>query len=189
LLIKILLKMASLQNYIVDALTMSICKFGISQNQEQFDDDIDCLMSKMNQVELSPDDVDQQWELLKSNYSKLKYLSELINFYHLPTEGKFSDSLKVFMESIDKKTQIYLKEIDWFNCEPEFKQESAAIKTFLDDSLNQNDPVLKLSSVVKAYEVLVPIIEDMRNEEPCITEIEPSFIELFEQPHKKTKHF
>ena len=61
--------MASLQNYIVDALTMSICKFGISQNQEQFDNDIDCLMSKMNQVELSSSDVDQQWELLKSNYS------------------------------------------------------------------------------------------------------------------------
>jgi hypothetical protein len=170
---------------VIDALTESIHRFVLGQNEKSFENDLDFIMSKMDNIEI--EDTDQHWEDLQKNYSKLRYLYEVINFYHLPTSIKFIQSLKLFMESIDKKTQIYLREIDWYENEPDLLEESMEIKKCLDCSLNENDPIKKLHFVLKAYKILVPIVEDIRNEK-CESDLDDDFLETFEPPKKKAKH-
>ena len=172
----------------IDALSESIQRFGISKNKTDFDDQLDFIMTKMKKIEIEL--TDEHWVTLKSNYSKLKYLNEIINCYgkeYRDTKGKFIQSLTVFMESIDKTTQYYLREINWSTPELEFKDESAIIQNYFYESLNQNDPILKLSNIVKAYNILIPIVENIRNEFSEVF-LEPDFLELFQPPEaKRTK--
>jgi len=168
---------------IIDSLTQSIQKFGIYKNEDVFDDELVMLMRRMDSVEIS-DNLDQNWEILQQNYSKLIYLHEMINFYYLPEKSKFIESLTMFMESIDRKTQYYLNQIDWYNAEPEFQKKSTEIHKLFTDSLNQNNPIIKLKSILKAYEILIPVIEDLRNEK-CEHYLDYDFLETF--PRKRQK--
>jgi hypothetical protein len=171
---------------IIDQLSESIRKFAVTSNQERFDDELDFIMGKMKNVEI--DEVsDEHWDTLRVNYTRLKYLNEIINHFNLPTEGKFIESIKKFMDSIDKKTLFYLQEINWYGSEPEFLDDSMKIKEFLEESLNENEPFKRLNSVVKGYKILVDIVEDMRNEK-CEAELDPSFLDEFAPPKKRAKN-
>lgn len=170
---------------IINALTISISEFGISRNEYNFNNDLDSIMDKLKHTNITEinenEEADKRWNVLKSNYSKLKYLYELINFYNLPTEGRFIQSLSIFMESIDKKTQDYLKNIDWNE-----RPEDLVVKKHFDNSININNPVLKLNEIIKGYNILIPIVENVRMEK-CDSQVESCFIEMFEPPYKKNK--
>lgn len=171
---------------VIDSLSESIRKFAVTSDKERFDDELDFIMGKMKTVEID-EESDEQWDALRVNYTRLKYLNEIINHFNLPTEGKFIESIKKFMDSIDKKTLYYLQEINWYNSEPDIFKESMEIKDHLEASLNENDPFKRLNSVVKGYKILVSIVEDMRNEK-CEAELDPSFLDEFAPPHKRAKH-
>ena len=80
---------------LIDELTETIRTFGISKNEKEFELSLDDIMSRLD---IGSSDKDKHWELLRENYSKLKYLYEVINFYHLPVIGtKFKNSLVLFM--------------------------------------------------------------------------------------------
>jgi len=164
----------------IDALCNSIQRFGVTQNENVFDFELNDIMSKMNITEEN-----DHWEDLQKNYSKLKYLSELINFYNLPSS--FRKNLSVFMESIDTKTQYYLSEINWSNSDPDIKDDALRIKEFLEMSLNQNDSYEKLETVIKAYQILVPMIESFVGEN-CKELLDQEFLSRFEPPAKRQKH-
>lgn len=172
---------------VIDNLSESIRTFAITSNQERFDNELDFIMNKMNTVEIDTEDSDEQWDTLRLNYSRLKYLNETVNHFNLPTEGKFIESIKRFMDSIDKKTLFYLREINWYSSEPSIFKESMEIKENLEASLNENDPFKRLTSVVNAYKILVDIVEDMRNEK-CECALDLDFLNEFAPPHKRTKN-
>ena len=172
---------------IIDSLVNSIERFGISQNENRFNSELDDLMGKMGTVNIHEIEHEEiEWEHLKNNYSKLKYLYEIVNYYNVPTEGKFIQSLSLFMESIDAKSQFYLREIDWINSDPSIKTEAICIKDLFGKSLNENDPIDKMNSVLQAYKILIPIIETYRNESST-TKLDPAFLETFRTPKRLKK--
>ena len=119
---------------------------------------------------LSTNDFNHEWDCLVENYSKLKYLDSID--YELIGSTKLMDSLRRFMEQIDKVSQHYLREILW-------EEYLLEIKKYLSDSLNHNNPMTKLKCVVKAYELLVPVVEEIR-EQKCVQYIEDDdFIQTF----------
>ena len=171
---------------VIDALCKSIESFGINKIPEQFDDDLDILMNRMKNVEIH--DSTEQWKLLQNNYSRLKYLYEIINFYNIKIEGKFEISINKFMELIDNQTQTYLKEIDWYEDDFNFKEQVIMIHDTLEESLNKNIPVSKLNDVLKAYKILISLVENIRDEK--YQEIlDPEFVEDFEQFKKRQRKF
>jgi hypothetical protein len=89
------------------------------------------------------------------------------------------------MESIDKQSDYYLREIFWDH-ETEFYEESQDIKCFLEISLLETDPVQKLSLVIKAYRILVSIVEDFRRE-TCQNLLDDDFLDEFAPKVKKSR--
>ena len=146
---------------VIDALTDTVHRFGVTQNTTNFDLELDYIVGKMSSVEIETDD---NWLTLKDNYSKLKYLNELVNFYNIPSESLFIKSLEKFMEIIDTQNQSYLREIDWNNDYADFRIEASIVKKCIKSSLQRNDIFQKLEDVLKAYEILVCVIEDIRGE-------------------------
>lgn len=148
----------------MNELIKSIKKFTITNNEQEFDDSLDLIINKMSQLQTSEFE-NEQWDLVKTNYSKLRYLNHILELSKLNLEEhkKFLFSLDRFMEYTDKISQTYLKNINWEN-ETEFIAESKIIHLHFSNSLNQTNVILKMKDVLSAYGVLVPIIESIRNE-------------------------
>ena len=125
----------------------------------KFDDGIDTLISNLQLNDSS----DQEWETLSENYSKLKHIHRLINYFKVNNTEKFKKYLNVFLEEIDKTNQYYLRELDW-ESELSFLNKMMEIKNMLEVSLNMNDPYEKLEFIIKAYFMLLPIIEYYRED-------------------------
>jgi hypothetical protein len=167
--------------YILESLTHTLRRFAISNNETRFDDEIETIMKKMNTVDL--DDTEENWKYFKNNYAKIRYLFEFINNSKINLSPLFYSALRKFMETIDKQTQFYLQRILW---DPQSNDESV-IKNLFQDSLNENDPVKKLNSIVAAYTILVPIVEKIRNEK-CNGDLETSFLDQFQPSAKRQKN-
>jgi hypothetical protein len=167
---------------VIDALTETLRRFAIIQDHSSFNSELDSIIDNMQKVDVNPQD---KWEILQSNFSRLKYLRETIEFYNVPTEGKFINSLTKFMESIDKQSDFYLRHIFW-DSETDFYDESQDIKCFLEISLLEKDPIKKLNIVLKAYRILVSIVEDFRRE-PCQTILDDDFLDEFSPKIKRSR--
>jgi hypothetical protein len=159
--------------YILESLTHTLRRFAISHDETRFDDELETIMKKMNTVDL--EDTEENWKSFKNNYAKIRYLFEFINNSKINLTPLFFMSLRKFMETVDKQTQYYLQRILW---DPQSNDESV-IKNLFQDSLNENDPVKKLNSIVAAYTILVPIVEKIRNEK-CEGSLESSFLDDFQ---------
>ena len=177
------LKMSGTSEYLIDALTSIVQRFGVTQNEKYLDCELDYIVNKMASVKI---EVNDNWQTLQSNYSKLQYLYELICFYNTPTDGKFIKTVEIFIISLDKQNQFYLDKIELEAHESEFKIEGKLVKRCLKKSLKQRDPIAKLSSVLKAYQILTCVVEDIRGEKYEYF-VESAFIEQFEQPTKRRK--
>ena len=125
----------------------------------KFDIGIDALISNLQLNDSS----DQEWETLSENYSKLKHIHRLINYFKINNTEKFKKYLNVFLEEIDKTNQYYLRELDW-ESELSFLNKMMEIKNMLEVSLNMNDPYEKLEFIIQAYFMLLPIIEYYRKD-------------------------
>ena len=120
---------------------------------------------------LSTNDLNENWSFLVANYSKLKYLERMDS--ELNENINLINSLRRFMEQIDKVSQHYLKEINW--------DRYLKIKNNLIDSINHNNPLIKLRYVIQAYDILVPIVEEIR-EQKYVEQIEDrDFIQTFKK--------
>jgi hypothetical protein len=166
---------------VIDALSNSIQKFSITHDENRLDQDLDDIMSKINKVELC--DPEENWVVLQTNYSKLKYLFECITYANVKSNKKFLDSLSKFMESIDETTQIYLDKIAWREENENNQKILCTTQNLFFDSLNKNDPIEKLNKLIQAYNIFVPIVEQIVGQE-CKEDLDPSFLSAFE-PHAK----
>jgi len=135
---------------------------------------IDQVINDMQIIKINPSD---PWEVLQENYSKLKYLQSVI-----VVEGvaKFTQRLYAFMESIDRRTLEYLSEIDFYDSNSDYRIECYVIKELLDNSLVQIDLLKKLEIILKAYEVLIVIVEQIRNQKYREI-IDMDFVQLFKK--------
>jgi hypothetical protein len=169
---------------LLDSLINSISRFGITNETDKFNDELDILVSKMQTVDIL-EDPDEQWEILKTNYRKIKYIYELINFHNLHCELKFLESLDKFLVVIDKQTQLYLQKIDWYQSDKEFSIDSIMVRDSLESSLNQNDTIKKIKHVIDAYRILIHIVEDLRDERFQEGPPDDTFLDEFERPYKR----
>jgi hypothetical protein len=145
----------------MDSLLRAMTTFSVSQTktETEFDD----MLSRMETLETSETcNSDIEWDILTCNYSKLRYLNYLMDAYDFPETEKFNTILMRTLESIDKKNQYYLMELDWD--EDSIRKELNQIADLFEKSLNCNVPSLKLTYIIDAYDMFVPIIEDFRRE-------------------------
>ena len=145
--------------------------------KKSFEDELDGLMGSLSIKKYNSDD---EWDVLSENYSKLNYLFELINFYEIPSKDKFNECLEIFLKEIDRINQFYLKEINWEN-DPNIDFEGTEIEFLLRKSLNLNNQIEKLKTIVDAYKLFVPIVADIRNQE-IVNEIkDEEFLQVFKK--------
>ena len=117
--------------------------------------ELEQVISKLSTLETV--DLDYEWNLLASNYSKLKYLENIVKNFYIPETDLFLTSLSRFMNKIDKTNIYYLENI-------ELENEYRPIRDYIEGSLKSTDPIEKLTLVMKAYNILIPLVEQFRNE-------------------------
>jgi len=123
--------------------------------QRIFDMQLDCIVHKMK---LSRVDPDIQWHILKNNYSKLRYMSDLILFNPIRT-AKFFTTLDVFMGQLDKINYYYLHNVRWSCVDLHINQICCKVEILLCQSLTTLDSVQKLQYILDAYSQMVYIAE------------------------------
>jgi uncharacterized UPF0160 family protein len=163
----------------MDSLIKSIKKFSITNNSDEFEKSLDSVIDKMEYLKTEEN---CEWELLKLNYSKLRYLNHTLGKSNLTLESnkKFLFSLSRFMEYIDKTTQCYLEKVDW-ESQNECPDKAKIIYTHFVKSLDENDSIKKMKEILNAYAVLVPIIEDMNNDKFVETIDDEEFFHEFKK--------
>jgi len=144
----------------MDSLIYSLENFNIHKDPVKFETDLEYVISSFEKI----NNLDDEWPTLKANYSKLRYLNELIDNFYIPNSEKFLKSVELFMVKLDRITNYYLHEINWKNQEEFINEESLKIEEYLLISLNSNDCIEKLKNLLKGYEILVPIILEFNNE-------------------------
>ena len=145
---------------------------------------LDDLISKTESVQIN--DPDDEWVVICKNYSKIKYLSQLITFFSFPETVKFKSTLLDVLNEIDKKNKYYLYELTWE--ETEYEPEFNEIKELFEQSLKLTDPFEKIKVIMNSYKIFIPIIEDYRREK-CINYIDdPLFLHRFDKFIKKRKY-
>jgi hypothetical protein len=164
---------------ILEYLCGAVNTFSITNAQDEFQSDLDFIMNKMNCVQI--EDTNQNWLILKENYTKLNYLLRCIKSCSFGLSDKFSQVLGKFIESIDRKTQEYIEEIDFFDID----RNELVIKELLLESLNQNDPVSKMTKILEAYKILIPLVEQLRGEKYTF---DPSFLDDLAPAPKRQKN-
>jgi len=140
-------------------------------------DDMDILVGSLTQLNmdsLSIIDTQNPWDVLQSNYVKLNSLHQLIR-----SNGKtfnLMQRLVVYMETVDKHTQHYLREINFHDSTSGFRIEAELIKSLLESSLNEHKPLKKLKIILKAYQVLAFIVQ-----QPYQVVVDDDFVNMFKK--------
>ncbi len=145
----------------MDQLINCLEKCSLVQYTNNKDTEFDCLIDSMASTSISESNI--EWAILSKNYSKLRYLVELIIMF--PDKSKkFYESVSAFFEHIDKVNQRYLREIDWYSEDDFINIKTMEAKFFLEQTLCTFDPDIKIQYMLSAYDHLVAIAEFYRNE-------------------------
>jgi hypothetical protein len=154
----------------MDSLILSLNKFNISNNAEEFEIELSDITDRLNQRLL--EEHDEEWEIIKENYSKLKCLCSLlteittsctVKNFNLFNYEKFNLILTKIAEDIDIANLRYLNSIDWEEAK-KIVDSSINIECLLRKSINNNNTYLKIDYCLDAYNIFIPIIEDFRGE-------------------------
>jgi hypothetical protein len=166
----------------MDSLLNALTTFSVSPNksQELFND----LLSKVEQ--LTTHDPDEEWGTLSLNFSKLKYIDYLITNFDFPESEAFTEYLTSFLKEIDKKNQYYIDTLN-FESDSSIQHEGKMIKCIFENSFGMENPLEKLKSILKAYSILVEIIEEIREEHYTEIVDDDEFIEETESFKRKRK--
>jgi len=142
------------------------------------------LIEEIDQID-KPDS-EMEWEKLKNNYLKLKYLDELFEDHvTFPYDGDYIKSLSIFLEQIDSLSKHYLECINW---EKDTYYCAKRIQKNLSDSVKITCyPIKKLKKILAGYKMLMDAAQEYRNETVQDHGIDDDdFLETF-QPLKKLK--
>jgi len=154
----------------MDSLLSSLSKFTISNNVNEFEMDLMEIMDKMKNQEI--DDSEEEWETIKENYTKLKFLDTLIKEhinisdikdFNLYENESFTLVITKFMEQVDKANIRYLRSINWEEA-LRYVGHSYKIEELLNKSVNVSNPYEKMLCCQEAYNLFIPVIEEFRGE-------------------------
>ena len=95
----------------MDLLIDSLEKFNIHKDHTKFERDLENVIGSFKKL-------NNEWEKIKSNYSKLRYINELVDNYYIPNSENFLKSIDLFMNNLDHTIENYIYEIDWKNQKP-----------------------------------------------------------------------
>jgi hypothetical protein len=158
----------------MDKLIETINQFTINETDLSFDH----VMEELSNLKTI--DFDYEWHLITSNYSKLRYLNDIIKNFYIPESDKFLESLTSFMNVLDKTNIYYLETIDFnYYKDQEINFKAIKIKELLEDSLNKSDPIEKLNLVLKGYDLFVPLAAYFRKEKFIENINDSSFLNEF----------
>jgi len=159
----------------------------VSLSKEDFDDSLDSVLDQFNQIEIH--DSQLEWESLKENLSKLRYIDNLIKKVNYKLEGKFLKSVEKFMEKIDKNSIYYLRSIDWTNYEySSYIQDNApVVREYLENAIKTDNILYRIDYTIYALSVLINIIENITNLQYDDIIDDQSFISEFSLKKRKTE--
>ena len=162
----------------MDKLINCLEKFNINENFSNFDDELESVIDNLNDTHIYGRTTDMQWKILSQNYSKLKYIVDILRVFPVKTI-KFYRSMDNFFEYIDRVNQAYLRDIDWYTEDEEMYAKCFDAKFLLEESLNISDREMKLSHVFQAYEYIIYIAEYYRKEKHIDAINDENFINTF----------
>ena len=163
----------------MDSFIKSLENLSVNKDITSFDKELGNLIYQMDNLETN-----DEWNNLTVNYSKLKYIGELVDNWYIQESVKFLEILDKFMVNINMTNQKYLDEINWEE-ENDYHEDCLIIKRNLEASIRSTDCIEQLRVTVYAYSLLVPILEEIRNEQ-YIEQIEdPVFLNDFNVKRRK----
>ena len=167
--------------------TLENVKIGVQGGYQDFDDSLDSVLDQFNKIEIH--DSQLEWESLKENLSKLKYIDNLIKKVNYKLEGKFLKSVEKFMETIDKNSIYYLRSIDWTNYEYSgYIQDNApVVREYLENAIKTDNMLYRIDYTIYALSVLINIIENITTLEYNDVIEDQSFISEFSFKKRKTE--
>ena len=168
----------------MDVVIKSLKKFSLDQNENDFENSLDQVISKMKDLDTNLSSL--EWDTLKSNFSKLRYLDYLVSKNQMKLPEKFNESLEIFLKTMDTYTQHYLANID-FEMDSDILEDTKKIKELFEKSLNCNKSVLKMKYILGAYILLVPIVEGYTNDRFKDYIDDREFLDNFSFKRQKTK--
>jgi hypothetical protein len=128
---------------------------GLSVNRSSVDD----IISKLEKVTgVGKRKQDVEWEELENNYRKLVYLDELIMELSGDELAPLTVPLTDFLQKLDRKTQYYIAQVDWWDPDSDIHEEAKNIGDTLVQTLNLNEPFEKLAVLLDAYSKVIDIL-------------------------------
>ena len=170
----------------MNELIKGLKSFSLNKNETDFDNLLDQSIISFSGLVVEENE-QVHWDLLKSNYSKLRYINYVNNSLHLENHEKFMKSLQLFMDYIDTVTMKYFDEINFNEPDesPEINEQSRNIKLTLEKSLCCENLIQKMKFVLDAYSELVPIVENIRCEKYNEVIDDEEFLENFSFKRQK----
>jgi len=173
-----------------------INKFENLLNEE---DQIDSLIDSIRKVDLH--DPCMEEKRLIDNYSKLKYLKQIVNSFKNQPDDKYKMFMKpfnMFMDKIDSVNRYYLDKVildpGYYNnqyLENFNNSDICSLRDIvtivghsLNDSLNEKNTITKLDLVLNAYSNIIKVIESV-NKESISEVLDPSFESQFNYKRRK----
>jgi len=156
-----------------------------------FKEDLDLLDLVEELDSIEQPDCDVEWEQLKNNYLKLKYINQIVkNSVTIEYNKEFLDLLNEFLTEIEPKTKRYMETIIWDDRDSIYYHHAKKIKKLFEGSLKiQAFPVKKMRILLNGYRLLLDIAEDARDEYVRDDQIDDDdFLEKFEPPTKKARY-
>ena len=94
------------------------------------------------------------WEIIQENYSKLDYIHK----------NNIKQGLTDFIETMDYYTNAFINELDLDNYEDGFADECKSVSILLKESLTEISKPKKIKLLLKAYQFMIDIGEQVRHE-------------------------
>jgi len=179
----------------MEELLESLQNFNITNNKEEFDSNLDYVIQQFNKQDINSfDESDVEWKTIKNNYSKITFLDRLVkdhiynvtinnynnyNNYNTFNYDKFNLALDKFMGKIDTINKYYIENINWELSKQEFHN-AHQLYELLKKSVMLTNNLEKLDTCLIAYQMFIPIIEQMRGEFGDYSKIEDcEFLKTF----------
>ena len=155
----------------MDDLIRAVQKFGVSQNENMFNNSLNVIINNYYSCDQFRNSIHVDWFVLKSNYSKLQFLQETINFYYIKETDLFLECLEKFMKYIDTLTMEYLSNMYNKTIPVNDRSEFEQIEILFQNSLNEPDVITRMANLLKGYDIFVPLVEKYIKNNTVDTEI------------------
>ncbi len=173
----------------MDSLLSKLESFNIKNSKN---DDINQLIHLMGNTSVSETKPEYtEWRRLQENYSKLLHVRRILNLFQYKSvrlKINFIHASNLYLDKHDSEIQYYLKEVNW-ECPdiPSIEEDCSSIKQMFMDSLNMNDTLKKLNTLITAYSKFIKIGEFFCGQMFKEHIDDKQFLEDFQHINKKQK--